>query len=135
LFYWLFKNTSLGNDVPLVLWINGGPGSTSMFGLWLENGPIRVRQTGPGNDKFDVHLSPVGSWNDIADVMYIDQPAGTGFSYYDKQPPQNNLDAATEVVQLLGQLLDKFPEYNQRQFIISGESYAGKYIPTIARVV
>jgi len=45
------------------------------------------------------------------------------------------LDAATEVVQLLGQLLDKFPEYNQRQFIISGESYAGKYIPTIARVV
>jgi len=61
-----------------------------MFGLWLENGPLRVRQTGPGNDKVDLHLNAAGSWNDIADVMYIDQPAGTGFSYYDKMPAQNN---------------------------------------------
>ena len=98
LFYWLFKNTSLTGDVPLVLWMNGGPGSTSMFGLWLENGPLRVRQMGKSNDNFDVHLNKAGSWGDIADVMYIDQPAGTGFSYYDKQPPQNNQDAATEVV-------------------------------------
>jgi carboxypeptidase C (cathepsin A) len=43
LFYWFFKNQSLGDDTPVVLWMNGGPGSTSMFGLWLENGPLRVR--------------------------------------------------------------------------------------------
>jgi hypothetical protein len=69
LFYWLFKNISLPDTAPLVLWINGGPGSTSMFGLWLENGPLRVRVT---NNQFNVHLNAAGSWNDIADVIYID---------------------------------------------------------------
>jgi carboxypeptidase C (cathepsin A) len=103
-----------------------------MFGLFLENGPLRVEKNGQGEYVLGMAER---SWNEVADVIFVDQPAGTGFSYYDKQPPQNNLDAATEVVQLLGQLLDKFPEYNQRQFIVSGESYAGKYIPTIARVV
>jgi hypothetical protein len=42
LFYWFFKNLSLPETAPVVLWMNGGPGSTSMFGLWLENGPLRV---------------------------------------------------------------------------------------------
>jgi len=80
LFYWFFKNTALTN-APLVVWMNGGPGSSGLFGLFVENGPLKVKRTGPTNDDFMVYLSPEGSWNDIADVIYIDQPVGTGFSY------------------------------------------------------
>lgn len=82
LFYWFFRNTSLTN-APLVLWINGGPGSSSMFGLFLENGPLRVTQPNGGkdNDDFLIGLEKRGSWGDYADMIFLDQPVGTGFSY------------------------------------------------------
>ena len=51
LFYWHFKNFSIP-DAPLIVWINGGPGSSSMFGLFLENGPIQVAKIGPGSDDY-----------------------------------------------------------------------------------
>jgi carboxypeptidase C (cathepsin A) len=97
LFYWFFKNTSLPASAPLVLWMNGGPGSTSMFGLWLENGPLRVRKTGPSMDDFNVFTKPEGSWGDVADVIFLDQPAGTGWSFYDNQPVNRLEDAGIEV--------------------------------------
>ena len=71
LFYWFFKNTALTN-APLVVWMNGGPGSSGLFGLFVENGPLKVKRTGTTNDDFQVYLSPDGSWNDIADVIYLD---------------------------------------------------------------
>ena len=88
LFYWLFKNTTLasGDNTPLVLWLNGGPGASSMFGLFLENGPLQINKTGPLMSDFKVGLNPRGSWGDQADILYVDQPAGTGFSYYSTSP-------------------------------------------------
>ena len=71
LFYWLFKNTSLENP-PLILWINGGPGSSSMFGLFLENGPLRVTKVGPTQDDYVVGMALEGSWGDIGDIMFLD---------------------------------------------------------------
>jgi len=69
LFYWLFKNTALTN-APLVIWINGGPGSSSMFGLFLENGPLRVTK-GTGDDNY-VLGNAARSWLEVADLLYID---------------------------------------------------------------
>ena len=71
LFYWLFKNTSFSN-APLVLWINGGPGATSMTGLFLENGPLRVDRNGTSSNDFIIGLSKTGSWLEAADVVYLD---------------------------------------------------------------
>ena len=82
LFYWLFRDanrTSEGN--PLLIWLNGGPGATSMFGLFAENGPLQVSRTGPGPDDFVIGWNPEGSWFDVSDILFIDQPVGTGFSY------------------------------------------------------
>lgn len=85
LFYWLFKNTKLENP-SLVLWLNGGPGSSSMFGLFMENGPLRVKSTGPGKGDLEVGLTSdgYGSWLDDADVVFLDNPVGAGFSYGEK---------------------------------------------------
>ena len=50
MFYWFFRHRD--PDVPLLLWLNGGPGASSMFGLFLENGPLRITKTGSGPDDF-----------------------------------------------------------------------------------
>jgi carboxypeptidase C (cathepsin A) len=71
LFYWLFKNTATPN-LPLVLWLNGGPGAASMFGLFLENGPLRVNKTGPSDDDYLIFMNPDGSWVELTNMIYLD---------------------------------------------------------------
>ncbi len=83
LFYWLFEpgGNDLANtpteeeEIPLILWLNGGPGCSSMDGLWLENGPFRlVKSDGDRSWTIDVnehswHMAP--AW-----TLYVDQPVG-----------------------------------------------------------
>jgi carboxypeptidase C (cathepsin A) len=71
LFYWHFKNTTLTNP-SLVLWINGGPGSSSTFGLFVENGPLRVVRNSPTPGDLTIGVAPSGSWVDEADVVFLD---------------------------------------------------------------
>ena len=60
------------NDTaPLVIWLNGGPGATSMFGFFLENGPLRVKRIGPGNDDFELYAADK-AWTDNYHVVFID---------------------------------------------------------------
>ena len=60
---------------PLVLWLNGGPGATSMQGALRENGPCFI-----ADDSNSTYFNP-WSWNNEANVLYVDQPLHTGFSY------------------------------------------------------
>jgi len=71
LFYWLFKNAVL-EDPALVVWLNGGPGSSSMLGNFLENGPIRIAKTGDTQEDYELTINPEGSWMDVADVIFVD---------------------------------------------------------------
>lgn len=64
----------------MVIYLNGGPGSTSMNALFTGNGPLRVTETGDHED-FDITYVPSDSWVGLGDLMWIDQPVGTGWSY------------------------------------------------------
>jgi carboxypeptidase C (cathepsin A) len=74
------RNTQ-SETAPLVIWMNGGPGANSESGIFIEHGPFRVKKTGLTNDDYLLTLSTDGSWVDIANVVYLDQPVGVGFSY------------------------------------------------------
>ena len=74
-FYWFFESRSAPATDPVLLWMTGGPGCSSEVALFGENGPCSVNKNGT-----DTIRNPF-SWNSNASVLYIDQPAGTGFSY------------------------------------------------------
>jgi cathepsin A (carboxypeptidase C) len=108
----------------VVLWLNGGPGCSSLMGLFMELGPSSVQKD--GKVKFNDF-----SWNAHASVIFIDQPVNVGYSYSGGSV-SNTVAAGKDIYALLTLFFKQFPEYSHQDFHISGESYAGHYIPVFA---
>ncbi|KAI9875386.1 MAG: hypothetical protein M1830_008533 [Pleopsidium flavum] len=124
LFYWFFESRNDPKNDPVVLWLNGGPGCSSLTGLFLELGPSSL-------DK-DLNLvyNPY-SWNANASVIFLDQPVNVGYSYSGSSV-SNTIAAGKDVYALLTLFFKQFPEYAHQDFHIAGESYAGHYIPVFS---
>jgi cathepsin A (carboxypeptidase C) len=126
-FFWFFESRNKPATDPLILWLNGGPGCSSLTGLLMELGPCRVNPGGNGTT-FNPH-----SWTTNANVIFLDQPVQVGFSYSDNGKYPTNSDSAAEDVYAFMQIfLASFPKYAKNEFHVTGESYAGHYIPAIA---
>ncbi|MCJ1369323.1 hypothetical protein MMC20_000533 [Loxospora ochrophaea] len=121
LFYWFFESRNDPENDPVVLWLNGGPGCSSLTGLFLELGPSSI------DENLKVVYNP-SSWNANASVIFLDQPVNVGYSYSGSSV-SNTVAAGKDVYALLTLFFKQFPEYGQQDFHIAGESYAGHYIP------
>ncbi|CAN1811732.1 Serine carboxypeptidase 24 [Linum perenne] len=132
LFYWLTEATSSSNNKPLVLWLNGGPGCSSVaYGGSEEIGPFRINKT-----TSSLFLNKY-SWNTEANILFLESPAGVGFSYTNTTSNlQDSGDARTSQDALVFMLrwMSRFPQYKFRDFYIAGESYAGHYVPQLAKI-
>ncbi|XP_023741371.1 serine carboxypeptidase-like 45 [Lactuca sativa] len=131
LFYYFVEAESDSSSKPLVLWLNGGPGCSSVGeGAFVEHGPFK-----PSGD---VLVKNECSWNKEANMLYLDTPAGVGFSYSDEKSfyqSVNDAITAGDNLAFLEKWFENFPEYKNRDFYITGESYAGHYIPTLANLI
>ncbi|KAJ7210524.1 alpha beta-hydrolase [Mycena pura] len=132
LFFWALENktgslTASKNTDPWGIWLNGGPGSSSMVGFLLENGPIRIASDGS--------ISPNNySWDKVADYIWIDQPVGVGFSTADAAGYIADEDQmGADFMGFLANLVKVFPTLATRPLHLTGESYAGVYIPYIMK--
>jgi cathepsin A (carboxypeptidase C) len=129
LFFWYFKaetptTTSSGSE-SLALWLTGGPGGSSMLGMLQELGPCLINEYGNGTV-----YNPYG-WNKNTALIFVDQPAGVGFSYVDEgEPlPGDSFTSATDMHLFLQLFVSQvFPEHKDGPLIITGESYAVSYI-------
>ncbi|KAL3651665.1 hypothetical protein CASFOL_004667 [Castilleja foliolosa] len=119
-------------SLPLVLWLNGGPGCSSLYGAMQELGPFRVKSDGK-----TLFLNEY-AWNKAANVLFLESPVGVGFSY--SETTTNNTSGgdkrtAKDNYIFLVNWLERFPEYKNRDFYIAGESYAGHYVPQLAHII
>lgn len=125
LFYWYVESDKPYQNTPLVLWLNGGPGASSLYGFLMENGPMQV------NDK-GLLQRRVFSWTRLAHYLVIDQPIGVGYSAGSPNDYQDEAQAMEHLYRALLQFYQKHPELKSHPLILAGESYAGKYLPQLA---
>ncbi|WZY72674.1 hypothetical protein YC2023_004914 [Brassica napus] len=133
MFYWFFEAMSLPNQKPLVLWLNGGPGCSSVgYGATQEIGPFLVDNKGNS-----LQFNPY-AWNHEANILFLESPVGVGFSYSNTSSDYKKIGdefTARDAYSFIQNWLERFPAYRENNFYIAGESYAGKYIPELAEVV
>ncbi|KAI9916194.1 hypothetical protein PsorP6_017914 [Peronosclerospora sorghi] len=133
LFYWFFETRAsmqIDERTPLLLWLNGGPGTSSMSGFLVEMGPYRLTK----ERKLIPHKH---SWTDIGHMLFFDQPVGTGYSFVRDEVGHVNTqeEMAEQLYRGLQGFFRRHPEYKHNPLYVCGESYAGKYAPSISHYI
>lgn len=129
LHYVLVETESTDPDAPLVLWMNGGPGCSSLDGLFYEHGPLLISEDGKS---FSANPH---SWSKLAHVLYLEAPVGVGYSYsedFEDLQHLNDNQTAADNLEALKQFFALYPEHKKSPFFVSGESYGGVYVPTLS---
>jgi len=120
-------------DAPTALWLNGGPGSSSILGFLQENGPLLINATG------GLMRNPY-AWTKVVNLVALESPAGVGWSYCEEMTTggdcaRDDIQTAADATAAMVDFFRKFPELRRNKFYITGESYAGVYAPTLARAI
>ncbi|XP_027932721.1 serine carboxypeptidase II-3-like [Vigna unguiculata] len=133
LFYYFVESPYNPSTKPLVLWLNGGPGCSSLgYGAFEELGPFRINSDGKTlyRNKY--------AWNEVANVLFLESPAGVGFSYSNTTSDYDDAgdkSTAKDAYVFLINWLERFPQYKTHDLYITGESYAGHYVPQLAYTI
>lgn len=134
LFYWFFEAADEPHTKPLLLWLNGGPGCSSIgYGEAEELGPFFPLNTTKPTLKLNKF-----SWNTAANLLFLESPVGVGFSYTNTSKDIDQLGdkiTAEDSYKFLVNWFKRFPQFKTHEFFISGESYAGHYVPQLAELV
>jgi len=137
LFYWYFPARMNPIKAPLIIWLQGGPGCSSEIAVFKEHGPYKLDPLSQG-----MPIRNQWSWNTIANMVYVDQPVGTGYSTVPKskkgkRPRYNKTqeEIAKNFYTFLKGFLEKYPDLQGRELYLTGESYAGHYLPNLAAYI
>ena len=131
IFYWFVESQRSPETDPLLVWTNGGPGCSGLLGKLTEMGPFRVAANGTALD-----FMPY-SWNREANVIFVEQPLFTGYSFSSDPGDSITTDElnAERLTTFIDRWLDKFPGWRARDLYLSSESYGGHYVPMTATAI
>ncbi|KAI5054830.1 hypothetical protein GOP47_0029975 [Adiantum capillus-veneris] len=126
MFYLFFESRGNKAKDPVVIWMSGGPGCSSELALFYENGPYKIT-----ND-LTLTWNDYG-WDKAASIIFVDQPIGTGFSYSSdsRDIPHDEKGVSDDMYQFLQAFFEAHPEFAKNDFFVTGESYAGHYVPAV----
>jgi hypothetical protein len=130
MFFFLFEARAAPDAAPVVLWMTGGPGCSSELAVFYENGPWTI---GPDLQLRDTEFG----WDRSAHMVFVDQPIGTGFSYSadDDDRCYDEACVAADMLDFMQALFAARPHLAGRDVYVTGESYAGHYVPAVASAI
>jgi carboxypeptidase C (cathepsin A) len=129
LHYMFFRDEILSSTAPLIVWIGGGPGTTCLISQFYEIGPLRLVENVGGI--VELHSLTGASWTNFGNILFFDQLVGTGYSYGNKLFT-SEAEVRTNALKFIQNFYLKHPEMADRELYLTGENYAGKFIPNIA---
>ena len=119
LFFYFFESRNDPSKDDVVLWSNGGPGASSSMGLFMELGPCRITNATGKPHPFKE------AWNANANIFFIDQPIGVGYSYAEYGETVSSAEeGAVDIARFMVLFFENFPQFKGREFHLSGESYS-----------
>eukprot|EP00250_Pteridium_aquilinum_P018668 c24158_g2_i1 orf=1714-3408(+) len=126
MFYMFFESRGNKAEDPVVLWMSGGPGCSSELALFYENGPFQI------TDNLTLTWNEHG-WDRASSIIFVDQPIGTGFSYSSdiRDIRHDEKGVSEDMFHFLQAFFEVHPEFSGNDFFVTGESYAGHYVPAV----
>ncbi|KAI3444111.1 hypothetical protein Pfo_000776 [Paulownia fortunei] len=136
LFYYFVESESNPEDDPLMLWLTGGPGCSGLSGLVYEIGPFTIDNAN-SNGSIPALILNKYSWTKVANIIFLDQPVGTGFSYANTSGASYSNDtlSATHTYDFLRKWLISHPKYLENPLYICGDSYSGIFVSLLVNEV
>ncbi|CAK9144975.1 unnamed protein product [Ilex paraguariensis] len=136
LFYYFIESERNPKDDPLMLWLAGGPGCSALRAFFYEIGPFSFNYSNSIGDKPQLEQNPY-SWTKVANIIFIDQPVGTGFSYANTPEAYISSDtiSATQAYDFLRKWLVDHSKFLTNPLYISGISYVGMVVPIIVQEI
>ncbi|KAI9066157.1 serine carboxypeptidase [Trametes sanguinea] len=129
LFFYFFESRRDPDTDDVIFWTNGGPGSASSMGLFMELGPCRVMSAN------STKPNPY-SWNEHANIFFVEQPVGVGYSYAEYgESVSTTFEAADDIAAFMAIFFEHFTKFKGRALHLAGESYGGRYIPVFASTI
>ncbi|PIA29427.1 hypothetical protein AQUCO_06000059v1 [Aquilegia coerulea] len=134
LFYYFVKSENNPTEDPLIVWFTGGPGCSVLTALMFENGPLYFKHAKYNGSLPTLMLNP-NSWTKISNILYVDAPVGTGFSYSRSLEGSFTSDtkSAKQSYIFIRKWLMHHPEFFSNPLYICGDSYAGMVVPIIVQ--
>ena len=131
-YFWYLPALNGDVNAPLLIWLQGGPGGSSLYGMFEEIGPMGI----------DANMTiyprdPKYNWNQKYSLLFLDNPCGVGFSWSDSEScfVQDEPTVGSDLRNAMLQFYRLFPDLKPNDLYITGESYAGKYVPAFSYTI
>ncbi|KAM7470526.1 hypothetical protein LguiA_008709 [Lonicera macranthoides] len=135
LFYYFVESERNPRSDPIIIWLSGGPSCSALRGFFYEIGPLNFNYA-KSKYKPTLELNPY-SWTKVANIIFLDQPVNTGFSYADTFEASKTSDtlSATQTYEFLRKWLRFHPRFMSNPLYICGISYSGIFVPAIVQKI
>ncbi|CAK9316453.1 unnamed protein product [Citrullus colocynthis] len=136
IFHYFIKSEANPKTDPLIIWLTGGPGCSALSGLAFEIGPISFGEESNEGSIPRLILNPY-SWTKKCSIIFVDLPAGTGFSYDTTSSTfkPGDFNQIHHYLQFLRKWFVDHPEFTTNPFYIGGDSYSGMIVPVVAQKI